>query len=58
LGANFKLAVENLFKKGYKLEGIDRYSFNRYFSDICLKNKIRLIDLTAGFSGYRLPGEL
>lgn len=45
---DFRLAVRDLLNRGYKEEDIDRYSFNRYFSDICKRNKIELIDLTLG----------
>lgn len=55
---DFRLAVKDLLNKGYEEDSIDRYSFNKYFSDICLKNKIKLVDLTPVLSDYYLPHEL
>ncbi|MFC1667545.1 hypothetical protein ACFL0P_06805 [Candidatus Omnitrophota bacterium] len=55
---SFEEAKSKLIKNGYRKEDIDRLSFNRYMSNICLRNNIKLIDCTANLHSYQIPKDL
>lgn len=49
ISSDFNGTVNFLLNRGYKKGDINRFSFNEYMADICLKNKIVLVDCTPDF---------
>ena len=49
VNSDFNNTVNFLLNKGYNRNDIDRFSFNKYMADICLRNKIVFIDCTPDF---------
>lgn len=49
VSSDFNNTVNFLLNRGYNKKDIDRFSFNKYMADICLRNKIVLVDCTPDF---------